>query len=61
MANLCRAWVLLEFNAMLAIVLQLIAVPKARTEKLPFWADFDLRDRFAHNSLGFARIELKHS
>ncbi|KAJ6534610.1 hypothetical protein DFH09DRAFT_1369731 [Mycena vulgaris] len=29
--------------------------------KLLFWADFDPRDRIAHNSLSSARIELKHS
>ena len=41
--------------------LQPFAVPKARTEKLPFWADFDPRDRFPRSSLSSARIELKHS
>ncbi|KAJ7264810.1 hypothetical protein C8J57DRAFT_1230575 [Mycena rebaudengoi] len=39
----------------------LIAVPKAQTEKFPFWADFDPRDQFAHNSLSFSQIELKPS
>ncbi|KAJ7196033.1 hypothetical protein GGX14DRAFT_403516 [Mycena pura] len=37
--------------------LQLIAVPKARTENLPFWAYFDPRDRFAHNSMSFAQFK----
>jgi hypothetical protein len=41
--------------------LQLIAVPKARIEKLPFWEFFDSRDRFAHISMSSARIPLKSS
>ncbi|KAJ6521084.1 hypothetical protein DFH09DRAFT_1098025 [Mycena vulgaris] len=41
--------------------LQPFAVPKARTEKLPFWADFDPRDRFPRSSLSSAPIELEHS
>jgi hypothetical protein len=44
----------------LYIGLQLIAVHKARTEKLPFWAIFEFRDRFAHISVSSAPIELKH-
>ena len=39
--------------------LQLVAVQRARTEKLPFWANFDSRDRFARNSMSFVQIELK--
>jgi hypothetical protein len=42
-----------------AVILQLIAVPKARIEKLPFWEFFDSRDRFAHISMGSALIRLK--
>ncbi|KAJ6492177.1 hypothetical protein C8R45DRAFT_928482 [Mycena sanguinolenta] len=36
-----------------------VEVPKARTEKFPFWANFDSRDRFARNSLSLGQIELK--
>jgi hypothetical protein len=45
----------------LHFILQLIAVPKARIEKMPFWAFFDSRDRFAHISMSSAQIQLKHS
>ncbi|KAJ6553770.1 hypothetical protein DFH09DRAFT_1085523 [Mycena vulgaris] len=38
-----------------------LAVPKAQIQKLPFWAFFDPRDRFAHISTNTAQIELKGS
>jgi hypothetical protein len=36
--------------------LQPMAVPKAQMKKLPFWANFDSPDRFAHISVSSAQI-----
>jgi hypothetical protein len=41
--------------------LQPMSVPKARIRKSPFWAFSDVRDRFAHISVGSAQIALKIS
>ncbi|KAJ7199841.1 hypothetical protein GGX14DRAFT_401128 [Mycena pura] len=38
---------------------KMVELPKARTENLPFWAYFDPRDRFAHNSMSFAQFKVK--
>jgi hypothetical protein len=45
----------------LQMSLQHLAVPKAQIRKLPFWAIFDLCNRFAHNSTGSSPNELELS
>jgi hypothetical protein len=42
-------------------ILQQMAVPKARTRKLPFWAVSDGHDRITYISMGSAQIEFKCS
>jgi hypothetical protein len=42
-------------------ILQPMSVPKARIRKLLFWAFSDVRDQFAHISVGSAQIALKIS
>jgi hypothetical protein len=41
--------------------LQPLAVPKARTRKLPFQVDFDPRDHLARISMSFPPIGMKYS
>jgi hypothetical protein len=42
-------------------ILQPMVLPKARTRKLPFWANFDFRDQFTYISMSFAQIEMRYS